>query len=69
MDALSETEVEAGWEESRVRGEGLRLLGGLCPTARRCGERFSFPEDASLDGDLVGLLSLSASARDRKSVV
>ena len=68
LDALSETEVEAWWEESRGRGEGLRLLGGLCPTARRCGERFSFHEDASLDGDLVGLLSLSASVRAVRSL-
>lgn len=52
----------AGWLGSLWRGEVLRFLMGLWG-ARLCGERFSFPDEASFDGDLAGLLSRSASPR------
>lgn len=62
-----EAEADACWESLVGRGEVLRLLEGLMgtPPPRLWGERFSFPDEASLEGDLVGLLSRSLSDSDR----
>lgn len=62
-----EAEADARWESLVERGEVLRLLWGLLSSLppRLCGERFSFPDEVSLNGDLVGLLSGSFSASDR----
>lgn len=61
LAVLSEALAD-GWRASRCRGEALRLLGGLWG-ALLCGERFSFPDEASFEGDLVGRLSRSVSER------
>lgn len=63
LDVLSEALAEGC---SLCRGEVLRRRPGLW--VRLCGERFSFPEEASFEGDLVGLLSRSASARPDRSL-
>lgn len=62
LDVLSEALAE-GW--SLCRGEGLRRRLGL--RGRLCGDRFSFPEEASFEGDLAGLLSRSTSGRPGRS--
>lgn len=58
--------ADGGWCEWRSlwRGEELRRRWGL-GALLWCGERFSFPDDVSLDGDLPGLLSRSFSASER----
>lgn len=63
LDVLSEA-LAVGW--SLCRGEVLRRRPGLW--GRLWGERFSFPEEASFEGDFVGLLSRSASARPERSL-
>lgn len=63
LDVLSEAPA-VGW--SLCRGEVLRRRPGLW--GRLCGERFSFPEEASFDGDFAGLLSRSASVRPDRSL-
>lgn len=63
LDVLS-VALPEGW--SLWRGEVLRRRPGLW--GRLCGERFSFPEEASFEGDLAGLLSRSASARPDRSL-
>lgn len=61
FDVLSEALAE--WRRGSLwRGVALRFRTGLWG-ARLWGERFSLPEEASLDGDLPGRLSRTASGR------
>lgn len=61
---LAVLSAAGGERRSLLRGEELGC-GWALPSLLRPGERFSLPEDASLEGDLAGFLSLSLSASGR----